>query len=313
MDRMKRALGGFLAAALVAGAAFAAAPESPGAAYRRGDFAEAIRLVTPQAKRGRIDAQMMLGQMYLKGEGVPADAVTGVEWIHKAADQGSDLAAFQMGLFAASGIGGPADMAGAAAWYRRAAHQGYADAAYNLAVLYHSGRGVERSDALALNWSNAAIAWQPASAPAEMTARFTTLRDSVLAGMTPDERIAAPRLVSTDGPLLFARPSNEAELFKKGSKEYPLGLRQLARGGTVVALLLVRADGTVGESRIETSTGHAALDEATLRLLGSAHVPPRRVDGRAIDSWQLVKWKWTSFEQAPTFSSMNAMRSNRVQ
>jgi len=310
---MQQALGGILAMALAAGAALAAAPESPGAAYRRGDFAEAIRLVTPQAKKGQMDAQMMLGQMYLKGEGVPPDAVKGVEWIRMAADQGSDLAASQMGLFAANGTGGPPNTAAAAAWYRKAAHQGYADAAYNLAVLYHGGRGVERSDALALNWSNAAIACQPATAPAEMTARFATLRDSILAGMSPDERIAAPRLVSADGPLLFARPSNEAELFNKGSKEYPLGLRQLARGGTVVALLLVRADGTVTDSRIETSTGHAALDAATLRLLGSAKVEPRRIDGRSIDSWQLVKWTWRSFEQAPTYSSMNAMRPQRVQ
>ena len=308
MNTVTQALGCLLTGVLVAGAAFAAAPESPGAAYRRGDFATAIKLVTPQAEHGQMDAQMMLGQMYLKGEGVPADAVKGVEWIRKAADQGSAIAAFQMGLFSTNGIGGPADLAAAAGWYRKAAHQGYADAAFNLAVLYRSGRGIERSDALALNWSNAAIAYQPASAAPEMTSRFTALRDSILAGMSPDDRIDAPRLVPADGPLIRAKASNQAELIKKAAKEYPLGLRELARGGNVVALVRVRADGTVGDSTIETSSGFAALDEATLRVLRSAQIEPRRVDGRPIDSWQLTKWTWTAVEGSPnSFSRLNAL------
>ncbi len=293
---------------LLAGGALAAPPASLRAAYRRGDYATTIKLLQPQADAGRVDALIRLGQMYLKGEGVAADPVLAVRWIRKAADQGSPLAAFELGVFSATGVGGPADLAAAAAWYRKAAHQGYADAAFNLAVLYRGGRGVERSDALALNWSDAAIAYQPATAPEEMKTRFTALRDSILLDMSPDERIEAPRLVSADGPLLLAQPSNPTELLRKGSREYPRGLRALARGGTVVALVLVRADGTVGDSRVETTSGYAALDAATLRLLGSAKVEPRHVDGRAIDSWRLAKWTWTASEEPQTFSRMNAMR-----
>jgi TPR repeat protein len=69
-----------------------------------------------------------------------------------------------LGVFSSAGIGGPQDSRTAAVWYRKAAHQHYPDAAFNLAALYHGGQGVDRSDAMALNWINAAIKYLPASA-----------------------------------------------------------------------------------------------------------------------------------------------------
>lgn len=138
-----------------------ASSESPGQAYRRGDFAHTIKLLKPQAESGVIEAQIMLGQMYLKGEGVAADPKRAVAWIRKAAEEGSAVAEFELGVFCSTGIGGPPDNQTAAAWYRRAAHQHYPDAAYNLADFYHAGKGVDRSDPMALNWIDAGIRYLP--------------------------------------------------------------------------------------------------------------------------------------------------------
>src|ERR1700722_6368229 len=150
MDLARKALcSGLLAGVLTANLTWAAPRESPGDAYRRGDFARAIELLKPQAEAGGIDAQIMLGQMYLKGEGVKADAAKAIAWMRRAADEGSSIAAFDLGVFASSGIGGPQDNQAAAAWYRKAAHQRYPDAAYNLAVLYNGGQGVARRDPMA--------------------------------------------------------------------------------------------------------------------------------------------------------------------
>jgi TonB family protein len=285
-----------------------APPESPGTAYRRGDYATAVKLLKPQAAAGRVDAQIMLGQMYLRGEGVEADATQAIAWIRKAADAGSPLAAYDLGVFSSNGVGGPVDGQAAAIWFRKAAHQWYPDAAYNLSVLYHDGVGVERSDALALNWINAGLAFLPASAGPSLRARFKALRDKIEAGMAEREVSGAPRLVSPDGPLFPLTIHNKDAFLKKAVKEYPLGLRQLGRGGLVVALVLVHADGTVGDAIIETSSGYAQIDEVTRRLLKTAEAEPRRIDGEPTESWQILRWQWSATEVPwDSFGRANAL------
>jgi TonB family protein len=297
-----------LAGALLAGVTVAAPPESPGAAYRRGDYAQTVKLLKPQAQAGRMDAQIMLGQMYLKGEGVAADPVQAVAWTRRAAEEGSAIAAFDMGVFSSSGIGGPHDTRTAALWYRKAAHQLYPDAAFNLAVLYHRGDGVDQSDAMALDWIDAGMTYLPASAGQGLKPRFEALRGSILASMSPDQIGAARRLVSPDGPVTPVRMRNKEILQNRAVKEYPLGLRQLARGGNVVVLLLVHADGTVGDTLIETSSGYPQIDAVTRRLLADAEIEPLRIDGQATESWQIVGWAWRATEEPwYSFSRMNVM------
>ncbi len=43
------------------------------AAYQRGDYAKAIRELRPLAEKGYANAQVVLGVMYVKGQGVPQD------------------------------------------------------------------------------------------------------------------------------------------------------------------------------------------------------------------------------------------------
>jgi len=72
----------------MAGTAFAGPAEDAAAAYQRGDFATAYRLIHPLADEGNADAQTRLGTMYFEGKGVGQDFAQGLKWFGKAADQG---------------------------------------------------------------------------------------------------------------------------------------------------------------------------------------------------------------------------------
>lgn len=298
-----------LAAALLlaAGIAAAAAPEGPGAAYRRGDYAEAIKLLLPAAKQGRADAQIMLGQMYLKGEGVPADPIRAAEWIGRAAEGGSPIAEYTLGVFSSSGIGGPKNAEAALRWYRRAAHQHYADAAFNLAVMYHAGTDTERNDILAFNWINAALDYLPAPSVATLRPRFLAVRDSIAGGLTPEQVANAARLASPDGPLLHLVLRDKQAFEKKATKEYPLVLGVRGQGGRAVVLVPVGADGTIGAGIVETSSAHKEFDEKTLKLLRGFLAEPRLIDGEAVDSWQIAAMQWEAHEAPWNFAQMNAL------
>ncbi len=57
------------------------------AAYKRGDYATALREWRPLAKQGNADAQYNLGQMYRYGYGVPQDYVQAHMWYNLAASR----------------------------------------------------------------------------------------------------------------------------------------------------------------------------------------------------------------------------------
>jgi hypothetical protein len=147
--------GGVLALALFS-AALAGPLEDATAAYQRGDYVTALRLLRPLADQGNAAAQDALGVMYHEGQGVPQDYARALAWYRKAAEQGTAVAQFNLGAMYADGEGVPQDYARAIAWYRKAADQGTAVgtavAQSNLGVMYAHGRGVPQDDAQALIW-----------------------------------------------------------------------------------------------------------------------------------------------------------------
>ena len=100
----------------------AASIEEAEFAYDRGDYTQAARLFRPLAEQGIASAQVNLGMMYAKGQGVPQD--------------------YQAAL----------------KWYRRAAEQGDASAQNNLGLMYERGRGARQDFILAHMWSSIAAA-----------------------------------------------------------------------------------------------------------------------------------------------------------
>ena len=63
------------------------------AAYKRGDYAMALREWLPLAEQGNEKAQALLGGMYYKGHGVQQDDVNAAMWLDLAARQGDQSAA----------------------------------------------------------------------------------------------------------------------------------------------------------------------------------------------------------------------------
>lgn len=107
---------GVLALALI-GTAIAGPFEDGQAAYRRDDYAEAVRLWGQLADQGNARAQFSIGRMYYIGQGVLRDNAKADAWYRKAADQGFDYAQFNLGVaYEDGGLGVPQDYALAHMW-----------------------------------------------------------------------------------------------------------------------------------------------------------------------------------------------------
>ena len=97
-------------------------------AYKRGDYATALREWRPLAEQGDASAQFQLGLLYDNGDGVTRDLASAHQWYEKSAAQGEAKAQFYLGLQSAYGEGGPIDLVQAHIWYSLAAGNGYAHA-----------------------------------------------------------------------------------------------------------------------------------------------------------------------------------------
>jgi uncharacterized protein len=121
-------------------------------AFKRGDYATALREIKPLAEQGNATAQFSLGLMYTVGKGVPKDHKTAVKWHRLAAEQGHAHAQALLGVAYGNGQGVPQDYKTAVKWYRLGAEQGQRNAQYNLGVMYRRGQGVPQNDKTAVKW-----------------------------------------------------------------------------------------------------------------------------------------------------------------
>ena len=139
--------------------------DADNAAYGKGDYTTALRLLRPLADQNDARAQSTIGEMYYHGRDVPQDDSEAIRWFRLAAGQGSAPARFHLGVAYAGGHGVPQDYSEAAKWYRLAADQGYAPAMYNLGLAYAKGEGVSLDNVSAHMWFNLAASSFPASPP----------------------------------------------------------------------------------------------------------------------------------------------------
>lgn len=159
------------------------------AAYRKGDYGDALRDVRPLADQGDARAQSLLGLMYFLGRGVPQDDLAAARWFRLAADQGDAPAQFNLGVMYAEGRGVPQEYAEAVKRYRLAADRGHAQAQYNLALSYANGEGVSQDYVSAHMWFNLAAAHFPAS---DVRSRELAVRNrGLVANKMTREQIAA--------------------------------------------------------------------------------------------------------------------------
>jgi uncharacterized protein len=117
-------------------------------AYRRADYATALRVYRSLADHGLAIAQFNVGLMYDNGQGVPKDEAEAIKWYRLAADQGRADAQYQLGHWYYR----QNSYAEATKWFHLAADQGRADAQSNLGAMYAEGDGIPQDLVQALKW-----------------------------------------------------------------------------------------------------------------------------------------------------------------
>jgi TPR repeat protein len=111
-----------------------------------------IQQTRVKAEQGDFDAQLSLGAIYEKGEGLPQDPAEAAKWYRKAAENGLAEAQYKIGFMCEYGQGVTQNFEDAAQWYKKSAEAGNAMAANRLGLLFASGRGVQLDYAQAVSF-----------------------------------------------------------------------------------------------------------------------------------------------------------------
>jgi TPR repeat protein len=115
--------------------------------------ARAVELFEKAASAGHQRAQVNLGILYMRGQGVPRDLVSARAWLEKAAAGGDPQAMYTLGRALDEGTEQvPADPVRAADLYRRAAEKGHALAGLRYGLALTEGFGVKRDIPLGQRW-----------------------------------------------------------------------------------------------------------------------------------------------------------------
>ncbi len=121
-------------------------------AYIRRDYATAHKEWGALSAKGNANAQLGLGLMYSKGQGVSRNNKSALILYALSAVQGNSKAQFNLALMYHAGRGVPKDYKFAVTLYRRAEKRGISAAATGLGTMYETGRGVSKNTEMALLW-----------------------------------------------------------------------------------------------------------------------------------------------------------------
>jgi uncharacterized protein len=109
------------------------------------DEKRAVELFEKAAAAGHVRAEINLGILYMRGQGVPADLIQARAWLEKAAAGGDPQALYTLGRALSESAGqAVADPVRAADLFRRAAEKGNALAGLRYGLALSEGNGVKR-------------------------------------------------------------------------------------------------------------------------------------------------------------------------
>ncbi|MGF6156118.1 TPR repeat protein [Ensifer sp. KUDG1] len=137
---------------LVSGDFAAAGMNEATEAFRRAEYRDAYRHALPEAERGNVAAQNMVGSLYSYGRGVEQDYSKAFQWFKRAADQGDLSAQYAVSQSYETGRGVEQDIQAAVHWLRKAAEGGFSLAQLSLAHHYREGVGVPKDPEQASHW-----------------------------------------------------------------------------------------------------------------------------------------------------------------
>jgi len=121
-------------------------------AAARMDWPVARAEFQPLAESGDANAQVNLGNLYMRGLSVPQSYQEALRWYMKAADQGNVTGQGKVGLIHYYGLGVKENHAEAAHWFGKAADQGDPESASILGALFAAGDGVAPDRMQAYVW-----------------------------------------------------------------------------------------------------------------------------------------------------------------
>lgn len=121
-------------------------------------YGDGVVDLVAKAQKGDAAAQMELGVIYSKGEGVTKDLTEAVKWLTKAAEQGNVEAQMKLGGMYISGKGVLRSSSEAAKWFTMSANVGNAAAQTQLGRMHLTGAGVPKDDVEAYKWVTLAAA-----------------------------------------------------------------------------------------------------------------------------------------------------------
>lgn len=170
----QRHLSTFASIILMGASVWAADLESAKRAYEQKDYTTALKEFAPLADKGKAEAQLYLGKMYMMGQGVLKDPEQAIKWLKASALQGNSDAQFFLGSIY---LMPQKDIPEGMKWTGLSAEQGNKDAQYLLGKVYMQGlKDVARDPVQAEMWLRLAAKDnlefyqnQLASAEAQMT------------------------------------------------------------------------------------------------------------------------------------------------
>lgn len=125
-------------------------------AYNRGDFGTAFAILRGEADRGDSDAEVNLGYLYERGQGVGRDQSQAFHLFVLSAQQGNGEGMYALGYKYEIGFGIKRDVNQAIRWYCAAVHHGNPRAMNSLAIMLSNGNEVPRDLAAARDlWQQA--------------------------------------------------------------------------------------------------------------------------------------------------------------
>ncbi len=179
---MRCGIWGFAAAiVVVCGASSAMADLAQGrAAYLAGNHRQALRQLEPLASAGDAEAQLLIGSLYLHGQGVRRDPTRAITYITTAAQHGRVEAQTLLGFIYYYGTGYAPDdklrdFSKSVEWLTQAANNGDSFAQYLLSQLYETGVGVSPDRAKAVEWGRKAA--EKGNAGARVLTGYLLVRD----------------------------------------------------------------------------------------------------------------------------------------
>jgi len=126
----------------VANATAGSTLEEGWAAYARGDYQMALKLIQPFAEQGDPEVQYKLGFMYQKGQGVVQDYGEAVKWYRLSAERGQPFAQNNLGVMYKNGWGIRQDYVQAYHWFSLAAEYYFEFEEMNLERALQNRQGV---------------------------------------------------------------------------------------------------------------------------------------------------------------------------